>query len=419
MGRGRSSADVLASLIRCGAFEAAIEAGHFPGFGGTDTQPLLDEARDLSTRQAEIENRLDAIDRRMRALPGIALPASNRQSIESEVYEALGEVVRRELAAAGTRVERVEAVLVGFEQEWHATDTERRRRLQELTDWLAGGGVVVDEQVSVDDAERLVQKLRHNAAARRSHLQRLEALDGPGVPEQLRASAREYLAAMDRPENWPTEEAARLADLYVELFVELSRDWWAQLRGLDIQDKTYQKIHEIAAVFVQRLPSELSALVAGDLEDAQLFVLLAEKKGQTASEFYDALLESRLLEEDPAAPPEADLAPQELPQTLVEAESRMIGVLSDRPVTSGPSWGMCKPHTMPSAPDTTWRPVMSQHRLGGGRRTRVSHRKSDLFWPFSRGRAIRARPISTSAPRSMPGSSRSNTGLRCLPALGL
>ena len=101
LGRGRSSADVLASLIRCGAFEAAIEAGHFPGFGGTDTQPLLDEARDLSTHKAEIENRLDAIDRRMRALPGIALPASNRQSIESEVYEALGEVVRRQLAAAG------------------------------------------------------------------------------------------------------------------------------------------------------------------------------------------------------------------------------------------------------------------------------------------------------------------------------
>lgn len=298
LGRSRSPVEILESLMRCGEFEAVIEAARFPGFNDAATAPILGRAQDLNSRRGNIEIWLDDIDHRLATISGEELSHDAQlavQQLQGRVYEVLADIDRLDIDRAHSKAAELRQSLEELEEQIRTADSERRERLKFLKGWLSEARVVLPENANVHEAEHLVKKIRDEQVPRRTHLLQLQRLDAPGVPDRLRTAVRDFIRTEDRPSVLPDKEGAELAGLYIENLVEISQDWWVMLRGLDQVDITYEKIQEIASLFAARLSLEVNAIAKGQAGQAQVLDLLFEGSKWTVSDFYKALREKQLI----------------------------------------------------------------------------------------------------------------------------
>jgi hypothetical protein len=312
LNRRHQPEQIIESFIQCGELEAAVEAGRFPQFRGPSAARLVARARERATRRDAVEEHLDRIDRRLRALSVEGLADETKQTLqrlEAEVYEVLADLDKLDLEKASRQTKLIAQRLDTLEEQSRTAYSDIRRRLEGLRGWLSEAGSLLPEEASLGAAEGLVAEIRERERPRRVHLLRLGGLDSPDVPDRLRESVRDVLQREDRPSRWPDPERAAWTELYIENLLDVTRHWWSTLRALDPGDITYQKAMEVASLLGERLSGEIKAIVGGSVDKAPLLTLLFEKTPGTIAECYLELHRQKLI--GGAAGAEEGLLPQE------------------------------------------------------------------------------------------------------------
>lgn len=335
LNRRRLPEQIIESFIQCGELEAAVEAGRFPEFRDPGAARLVGQARDRATRQDAVEEHLDRIDRRLRALSVEGLADETKQIIqrlEAEVYEVLADLDKLDLEKASRQTKLIAQRLDSLEEQIRTADADNRRRLEGLRVWLSEAGSSFPEEASLGAAERLVEEIRERESPRRVHLIRLVGLDSPDVPDRLRESIRAFLHQEDRPSRWPDPERAAWAELYIENLLDVARHWWSTLRDLDPGDITYQKAMEVATLLGERLTGEIKAIVSGTVDQAPLLTLLLEKTPATIAECHLELHRQKLIVAagaDEGLPPQEGRLEAEPIWPWLQAQRRVEGLMAE------------------------------------------------------------------------------------------
>lgn len=333
LGRDRSPKEVLLSLRSCGELDAVLAAGQFPGFRqDSSIAPILVETCDLASRREYINQKLNELSSRFDALSHSGLSGAElakAETCENSLLEAYDDLENLDLDKAESKIQDVGLVIETLEAHLRS----QQAQLNELKAWLAAAGV----QTSVGtlkEAERMVEETRSRAKPRRHHLLRLQELDRVGVPDQLRAAIRQFIRNVDHPSLWPDRSGATNADFYIELLTDISQDWWATLRALQLTDGAYQRLGQIADLLAAHLPDEILAITHNESDKAPMLTLLVESSTLTFAEYYQLLVERGLLEtqipDGPPPLPEPKPSGRNLPWE--QAQQRVEVLMHDHPV---------------------------------------------------------------------------------------
>ncbi|MGD0075659.1 MAG: ATP-binding protein [Candidatus Binataceae bacterium] len=299
VGDRKSAIEIIESLIECGEFEAAFQAGSFPEFAGEEISARIAQAEDLLKKQQSLEKWCEDLDTRIRNLSSGEVPSALRPLLaqaEAALFDALACLDKAEIDQAGQKLQGLANNLSGLEQQIRASVDEQHRRLNHLREWAAAAGDNLPSHASVEDAEALVRRIQQREARRRRYLVRLSELDVTGVPESVRRAVRGVVRDTDRPDRWPDARTADELDIYIENLLNVTREWWSILRGLDERDVTFGKIQELANALAERLPLEIEAFASRHAPDAIALNLLFDLPQSTPSQYHLHFQERKLLQ---------------------------------------------------------------------------------------------------------------------------